>query len=572
MPSSRDNKSSHTVRGLNTDSHFSLLWSLIRAEKNYFSLGLLTAVAACVAEVSVYVIMMLAANAVAEHAPHTLFILTGLMALLLITRLGLLSSAYWLCHLAAYRVVQNIREVTLCHITTLPLDKLSQWHRSDIEKSVLRDTNKLTLLLAHYGVETFCLVIQPLLFIGLIAWIDWKFALIALTPLPIALLLQRRIMRDFPKRQAQYNKSVSRIDQAVFDFVQGAAVLKQFLKDQTSLLQLDHAMKEHHDLMMSYTRQLIRGWSLFTTLSRSSVYVTVPSAIWFWHQQNINTIELVLVSVLSLALMKPWLLATQMQGKTLDAFDALNKLLPLLQATAKHTIRLPTPTHWKLSAEHIQLNIGERVLISDLNFHLKKGQRLAITGKSGCGKSSLAKSLMGALSLQQGYWSLDGNRLDQCSEAQRAQWIAIAEQHTFLFRGSLRDNLLLERVKHTSDQFLYQVLDICVLRKVIEQLPNGLDTDIGEASRLLSGGETQRIGLARALLRNTPILIMDEVTSHLDSITERHLLETLSDIFPDQTQILISHRSTTQHYCDFTLSLPDTTLTKPFSNVEETTL
>ncbi|MBJ7536372.1 ABC transporter ATP-binding protein [Marinomonas transparens] len=552
------------LEDINTQSTYAFLWSLIKTEHKAFTLGLITAILACGAEVAVYFIVFFSAQAVLDKDSQELFWLAGVIGLLIISRLALMSGAYWLCHLAAYRIVQRVRELSVRQLARAPLAELTKWHRSDLEKRVLRDSNRLTLLLAHYGVETLSLLLQPILFIALIGWLDWRLALVALAPLPIALWLQVHIMKAFPERQVLYNQSVARIDKAVFDFVQGASVLKQFLKDQDSLQQLDTAIHTHHALLQTYTRQLIQGWTSFTTVSRCSVFFVVPFGGWLWSGQQISDMAFGLTVILSLALMKPWLLATQMFGKTMEALDALNQLLPLLNIVEEVSEMHPSPTQFTLCADHLTLGLADRVLINDLSLELKLGMRLAVIGESGCGKSTFAQSLMGMIALKSGAWRLDNVSLQTCSAQQRAQWIAMAAQQTFLFRGSLRDNLLLDRINSTSQEFVDRVLQVCELTSVIEQMPQGLDTDVGEASRLLSGGETQRLGLARALLRNTPILILDEVTAHLDTVTELRLLDNLSQAFPNQTQIIISHRANVRDYCHATLELPSTTFQQHF--------
>ena len=189
---------------------------------------------------------------------------------------------------------------------------------------------------------------------------------------------------------------------------------------------------------------------------------------------------------------------------------------------------------------------GDRQILKNINKTIFPGEKVVIHGSSGSGKSSLIEVLTGSLNADEGGWYINNNPVNQLNDKQRAHLITLVGQRAVFFKGSIKDNLLLA-ANDVSDSAIWQVLTSLHLAPVIYRLSNGIDTKMGETERHFSGGEMQRLSIARAILANTPILILDEATAHLDVKTEFDVLKTIDEYSPCQTKIIITHKTNAVH-------------------------
>jgi ATP-binding cassette subfamily B protein len=195
-----------------------------------------------------------------------------------------------------------------------------------------------------------------------------------------------------------------------------------------------------------------------------------------------------------------------------------------------------------ISLDKVQYSYGtERLALRNISLHIDAGESLAIVGASGSGKSTLARLLVRLSDPQVGSLTLDGYRLRDYSLAALRQTICYIPQRPILFDGSVRENLLYANPNATTED-LFQVADVAQFRSVVDQLPDGLDTQLGPLGHSLSGGELQRLALARALLRRAPVLVLDESTSALDIPTEQLILESIAGYCSGSMLIIITHR------------------------------
>jgi ATP-binding cassette subfamily C protein CydC len=203
----------------------------------------------------------------------------------------------------------------------------------------------------------------------------------------------------------------------------------------------------------------------------------------------------------------------------------------------------PEPSDYSLVVEHLSFRyaMDEPPALVDVSFELPQGQHLAIVGPSGSGKTTLVNLLLRFWEYQEGYIGLGGHDLRSYRAEDVRRMIAVVTQHTYLFGGTLRDNL---RVAHpdATEADLLRALEQAQLREFSQALPEGLDTWIGEQGVRLSAGERQRLAIARALLRNAPLLILDEATANLDALTEQQVFTSLEQLMLGRTTLLITHR------------------------------
>ncbi|WP_227744216.1 ATP-binding cassette domain-containing protein [Yersinia kristensenii] len=419
--------------------------------------------------------------------------------------------------------------------------KLNRFHRGDLEKRVLRESERLEPVIAHYLVDIIAGLLLPLVLLSVLFWVDWRLALVALIPLPLAILLQKRIMAGYSDRQRDFNQSVTRTDNAMLEFLNALPVMKAFRRDAESFQQLERALENQLSLVAKVTGRMIIGWTAFVTVSQSSLILVLPAAAFLWLHQQLALPEFALALMLSCGLLRPWLRLSQLHHALAEAFIALEQLIPLFGSPAHHAPSLTIDAAPVLQADDVSLYHANRPVLSPLSATFEAGKSYALVGPSGAGKSSLLNVLSGSIQADTGRVRLGGQCLMDFSENQRATLLIMVTQNNLLLRMSLRQNLLLA-ARPVTDSLFEQVLALTGLKPIIAQLPHGLDTLIGDAARQFSGGERQRIAIARGLFAQTPILLLDEASSHLDSPSEQRLMQGIRQLFPQQTLIFVTHR------------------------------
>lgn len=218
------------------------------------------------------------------------------------------------------------------------------------------------------------------------------------------------------------------------------------------------------------------------------------------------------------------------------------QLIPILSlgsnnTSSKEFISAPV----RVELKNIRCARSGRWVLDGLNLTLTANRFHVLVGESGSGKTTLANVLAGLVEVEHGQVLLNGKCLSLLSEKHRSERIAVAGQDAFLFKGTLRDNLLLA-APTASDEALSMALEVAQLKAKIEELPLGLDTEVEELGTSLSGGEKQRVALARALLSDTPVMILDEVSASLDNLTQQALFSSIRRVYPHKTLLVITHR------------------------------
>lgn len=463
------------------------------------------------------------------------------IAAALLVRYVFYIAAVWQAHLVAYHVIQKVRQHMVKVLSTMPLEQLQRYKRADLEKRISSDCQQLEPLIAHHGTDVINGLLMPILLSFLLFYIDWRIALIAFIPLPIAATIQFLMMKGFSGRFEKYQSIVATMHSAQLEFLRSIGVMKLFAVDAQSYQQLHKAMEKHNKLVSSYTKQLITAWVGFITIAQMSFILVVPVAIGFTMQGQLSIAELIMISAITAGLLKPWLDLTQVSGQAQQSFLCLDRLIPMFgYSESNHA--LYSGSVQTLSCQKLYLDRGEQSVLRDINASLSSGDRVFIQGPSGCGKSSLIEVLTGALSATQGGWYINDQAVSTLTDQNRAEYVAVVSQQSQFFSGSIRDNLLLASPT-CDDMTVWKTLDRLELTALIRALPNQLDTDMGETHRTFSGGEMQRLAIARALLAHTPILVLDEATAHLDQKSELSILDSIHHAFPEQIQIIINHRT-----------------------------
>ncbi len=523
-------------KNMNRSTAFKVMLS---SEKYRILTSISCAVLCSFVEVIPWLYLYFSLNAIyAGNSVHTYL---AIMAIALIVRYALYALAVWYAHLAAYHIIQKVRQHLVEALAHMKIDKLRRLKRGDIERRIADDCQNLEPLIAHHGTDIVNGLLMPVFITALLFYIDWRLALIALAPLPLALTAQFLMMRGFAERQEKYTQIVSNMHQAQLEFLRSIGVMKLFAVDADSYLELSRTMRSHNKIVTAYTRQMVGAWITFVTLAQVSLALVVPVAILLVELKQLSVVDLVMVVCLSAGLLKPWLDLTQVFSQIQQSIVSIDRILPLCSSNEVSDISYKQPLD-VLSCEKMIVTRGKLTVLNNINLRVEPGQRVLIEGESGSGKSTLLSTLSGALTPDAGGWKINGEFVHDFDDESRSRYIAAVDQEVNFFTGTLKENLLLSK-HEVQDEEIWMLLEAFGLKQLVSDLPNQLSSSIGETSRLFSGGEMQRLAIIRAVLAKKPILILDEATAHLDQLNEQKSLSALRAYAPNQIQLIISHRS-----------------------------
>lgn len=462
-----------------------------------------------------------------------------------IIRFLMLGSGYILSHRAAFAMMRSLRMILTEKLARVPSSVLTEHSSGALKKTIVDDVASLEGVFAHNLPELASGVIVPVVAALVLASVDWRLALAALALLPVAFGVQAVVMSGFQETWAQWHAAEARANQGVLEFIRGIVVLKAFDRDASSLGQVREGVAGIRDLAVAMTRRSMAGYSLFFSLMSGNLLVVLPVGITLYLSDEISRNELVLFVALGAGMLMPLLKLLFLFGDAQKISAALVRIRALLDAPELEepavTAAVIMPPGVCFDAVTFRYPGREDDALSGVSFTLEPGTLTAVIGSSGAGKTTLAKLLVRAYDAQRGSIQVGGCDVRELSTQQRASLISHVSQQITLFDGSVRENLQLASSDATDDE-LIAAAKAARAHDFIMQLPDGYDTQLGDRGGRLSGGERQRIAIARAILKDAPIVVLDEITANVDAESERGIQDGVSALARDRTVLVIAHR------------------------------
>jgi len=483
--------------------------------------------------------------------------LAGLIAAALLGKYLLYSLAYYFSHVAAFRLLAEIRQTLTRRLAIAPIRWLHRHGSGEIKKIVLQDVERLEQFIAHHTVECLAAAVSPLFVLGVLLWIDGRLALAALLTVPLAAACQALLMRGLGARIDEYNRAIGALNGATVEYVRNAPVMKVFCQNARSFERMRALLARYHALVTAVTRQTVPGWSVFMVLLGANIVFLLPVGLWLFRQGEISLAGLMLALMLGTGMLKPLFRVAHFGSEIREIAAGLRRIAPILAVRpAPAAPRSAAVPRGPVVFEGVSFAYEGRTVLDRVSFTLPEGGFTALVGPSGGGKSTIAHLLGGLMAPAAGTIRIGAVPLAAVTESDRARLITVASQESFLFRGTLLENLRLGRPTATEAQ-VRRAVRVAQAEEFVAALTEGYQTRVGERGTRLSGGECQRIAIARALLCDTPVLVLDEATAFADSRTERRFYHALRTDYPDKTLLVIAHRLTSIGHADQVLVLAE---------------
>lgn len=436
------------------------------------------------------------------------------------------------------------------HLARLPIG----WYTADRigEVSVLAGRGVLQAMsvIAHQLAPLTSAAVTPLTIVGVVLVFDWRLGLAALAAVPIVVLVQIRSGRAMAAGDVERHARDQDAAGRVVEYLQAQPVLRAGGRTTERFGMLDDALRGSEHAARRSTCTALTGVVGLTLVVQLTFTALLALGAYFALGGDIGTAELLAVLVLAARCIEPLLSLAELGGQLRAARAELTRLDTLLR-----TPPLPEPTdpvrpgRHDLAFESVTFAHDDRRVVDDLSLPVPQGQRLAIVGPSGAGKSTLLQLIARFYDVDAGTVRMGGVDIRTIDTEYLMSQISIVFQHVYLFDGTIEDNVRLGRPDATDAQ-VRAAAAAARLDEVIDRLPDGRHTNVGEGGALLSGGERQRVSIARALLKDAPIVLLDEVSSALDPVNEAAVHEGIERLMAGRTVVVVAHRLPTVQRAD----------------------
>lgn len=458
-------------------------------------------------------------------------------------------------HKAAYNTLLRLRTSLQKRFEALPLGFIQDKGTGTIKKLFVDDVDSLEVLLAHSLPEGIANLMIPIAIYVAMFFIDWKLALLSLASIPISFAAMMIMYSVGMKKMGPYYMVGQKMNNTIIEYINGMEVVKVFNKDAESYERFRKDISDYRDYTLEWYKAAWPWMAIYSSLLPCTIILTLPLGAWFVLCGFSTLPDLILVLCLSLSIGIPLLkslsfLPTMPQlNYKIAALEQVLETAPLQQTDAAFHGK-----NYDICFDHITFGYEKSQpgpdgrpmvtmdeVIHDISFTAKAGQKTALVGESGSGKSTLAKLLIHYYDPQQGSISIGGQKITEMSlEALNSQ-VSYVAQDQYLFNTSLLENIRMGRPDATDEDVLEAAKKAQCL-EFLEKLPQGIHSMAGDAGKMLSGGQRQRISLARAILKNAPIIVLDEATAYADPENEEKMEAAIAELVKGKTLFVIAHK------------------------------
>lgn len=453
-------------------------------------------------------------------------------------------------HLAAFRVEVGMQKVGMEKILSMPLGFFDKYSSGKIRKIVNDGAGTTHNFLAHQLPDMAGSVVSPIILIALIFIVEWRMGLASLIPIIMGFITMSFMVNTEGKNfQKMYFDSLEEMSSESVEYIRGIPVVKTFGQSIFSFKRFYDSIIKYKEMVYAYTLLWRKPMSFYTVIMQSAAFFLIPMAIFLIGRGE--NLPLVLADFIFYILISPIFTMLLMKSmyfrqNTMIAEQAIDRLDQLLDYPGmSYSENTKTIKNHSLEFKDVVFSYADsnKPAIDKISFKVNEGETIALVGASGGGKTTIARLAARFWDADEGEVLVGGVNVKDISKEELMDNISFVFQNTRLFKGSLRENIVFGK-ENAGEEEINKAIDFSQSREIIENLPDGLDTLIGAKGTYLSGGEQQRIALARAIVKDAPIVLLDEATAFADPENEHLIQKALKELSRGKTTLMIAHRLT----------------------------
>ena len=474
----------------------------------------------------------------------------GLMAMIFAIVSFLVYIGALMCsHLAAFRVATNMRIAVTEHIAKLPLGFADSFGSGKLRKIINDSTGATENYLAHQLPDKYVAMATPVGFLVLLFAFDWRLGLLSLVPVLLAFIIIATMTgKRLEGKMKQYNNALENMSNEAVEYVRGIPVVKTFGQSVFSFKKFKKAIAEYGKFVISYTKDMRIPMMFYTAAINGVFAFLIAGALWFTADGVTNKFLLnlifyiIITPIISLTLTRiMYMSEDNMIVK--DALLRIDSVMSVEPMNESETPKHPVDSSVEFSDVHFSYD-GENEVICGTSMNIGAGQTIALVGPSGGGKTTIAGLIARFFDVKSGKITIGGVDIREIPKEELMDTVSFVFQDSKLIKATIAENVKLGKPDAT-DEEVAAALHAAQCDDIIQKFPDGADTAVGTKGVYLSGGEQQRIAIARAVLKNSPIIILDEATAFADPDNEIKVQKAFSELSKGKTVIMIAHRLST---------------------------
>ncbi|WP_027626126.1 ABC transporter ATP-binding protein [Clostridium lundense] len=445
-------------------------------------------------------------------------------------------------HIAAFTILYELRMKAINHMSKLNMGFFTGHTLGEVKKTINEDIEKLENFIAHQIPDLSSAAVTPIIIISYLIYLDWRLALVLFIPIILGIISQIGMFKAMNERMEHYHYLIQKLNSTIIQYINGMNVMKAFNLSAKSFKNYKDITKEYADYWVKMTKESSPAYAVFLVLIDSGLLFMIPIGGIMFLKGSINVSTYLLFLILSSNFLTSFKQLLEFGVSFSMLLEGAGKVRDILDQPiqVEGSRNLNEKINGKIQFNNVTFKYDKEEVIKNLSLTIEPKNVVALVGPSGSGKTTLGQLLGRFWDVDKGSITIDGIDLKDIKMEELMDKVSFVFQDVFMLQDTI-----LENIRMGSNKTMDQVIEAskeAQIHDFIMSLPDGYDTSLGENGIKLSGGEKQRISIARAILKNSPIVILDEVTSYSDIENESKIQEALRNLLKGKTAIIIAHR------------------------------
>ncbi len=493
------------------------------------------------AAAKIIVLLLAGERAISAYTPWLIAALAGFLV-----RTALYNGALSVSHKATFNILKTIREQLLAKLPRLPLGSVMDTSSGKLKQIIVDQVDSMETTLAHLFPEMTANITAPVLTLIYLFVLDWRLALLSLAVFPIAFVFMMMVMGGYAKDYAGAVQATNEMSGSMIEYINGIEVIKAFNQGKKSYARLVDKVRANAQYYFDWMRRSQFGMSMAYAFFPAQMLTVLPLGWVFYLHGSLTVETFITVIILSLGMSAPIVAAFNFVDTLAQVGTTVGQVDEILKAEEQEHGEQPvTLTNHDIQVNNVSFGYHEgSEILHGISLSIPQNSMTALVGPSGSGKSTLAKLIAGFWDVKDGTITMGGHDLKDIPLHQLYDQVAFVSQDNYLFDDTVRENIRMGR-RDATDAEVEAAAHAAGCDSFIGGLENGFDTMVGGGGAHLSGGERQRIAIARAMLKDAPIIVLDEATAYIDPENEAVIQRAVAKLVENKTVIIIAHRLST---------------------------